>query len=125
MNIRSRRGTGTITKQGYRRICINGKTKAEHTLIWESHNGPVPAGFGIHHKNGDRLDNNIENLELVDPHTHKRIHTNIAPTVEITKRSIVLGGKRHSFLKQEAERIGITVSDLIRRIIDQYLEDRK
>lgn len=28
----------------------------------------------VHHKNEDKLDNVIENLELVDSLTHKRIH---------------------------------------------------
>lgn len=39
---------------------------------------------------------------------------------ETEKRSIILSRKQASFLKREAGRIGITVSDLIRRIIDEY-----
>ncbi len=40
------------------------------------------------------------------------------------KRSITLTAKQASFLEKEAEQIGITVSDLIRRIIDDY-RDKK
>jgi hypothetical protein len=46
----------------------------EHRRVWEKHNGPVPAGFFVHHINGDGMDNRIENLTLVDALTHKRIH---------------------------------------------------
>jgi hypothetical protein len=36
------------------------------------------------------------------------------------KRSIVLNAKQNDFLENEADRIGITVSELIRRILDQH-----
>jgi hypothetical protein len=36
-----------------------------------------------------------------------------------------LSVKQSDFLELEAARLGITVSDLIRRIIDQYREERK
>ena len=32
-------------------------------------------GHQIHHKDGNKLNNNISNLELVDTLTHKRIHS--------------------------------------------------
>jgi hypothetical protein len=48
----------------------------EHVLVWEWHNGPVPPGYEVHHLNEDKLDNRIDNLELVDDITHKRIHGN-------------------------------------------------
>jgi len=36
------------------------------------------------------------------------------------KRSIVLNANQSNFLEREAERLGITVSEMIRRIIHQY-----
>jgi hypothetical protein len=38
----------------------------------------------------------------------------------MAKRSIVLTAKQHLFLEKEAKRLGITISDLIRRIIDKH-----
>jgi len=67
---------GTVTEYGYRRIrCTGGKFRFEHVIVWELHFGPVPPGFEIHHVNGDKLDNRIENLKVLSRLEHKRIHS--------------------------------------------------
>lgn len=35
-----------------------------HRIIWEMHNGPIPDGLLIDHKNGNPFDNTTENLRL-------------------------------------------------------------
>ena len=42
---------------------------------------------------------------------------------ETRKRSFILSMKQLAYLEQEATRIGITVSDLMRRIVDQHREN--
>lgn len=53
---------GSVTKDGYRRSTKYGLL---HRLIWEYHNGQIPKNMQIDHINGDKLDNRIENLQLV------------------------------------------------------------
>lgn len=47
---------------------IDGKTKNKfiHRLVYEYFVGEIPKGFEINHKNHNRIDNNLYNLELVD-----------------------------------------------------------
>ena len=48
---------------------------SEHKLVWESANGPIPHGWVIHHLNGVKTDNRLENLAAMprnEHHTHPR-----------------------------------------------------
>lgn len=47
--------------------CRNGRYKrvAIHRAVWEAFNGPIPGRLEVNHKNLDRSDNRLENLELL------------------------------------------------------------
>lgn len=68
-------GRQHVTRKGYLRGRANGRQALGHVVAWESVNGPKPEGYQIHHVNGDKQDNRLENLVLVDPTTHKRLHS--------------------------------------------------
>ncbi len=69
---------------------FSGKTKRLHRYLWEKHNGPIPKGWHIHHKDGNYLNNNLSNLELVSPkeHIYKHYQANLPGWREGIKKAI-------------------------------------
>ena len=65
--------------------CGNG-VQSLHREIWKSHHGPIPKGMHIHHKDGNPLNNSIDNLACVTEQEHSELHRE-----DISKR---LKGKR-------------------------------
>ena len=64
-----------ISSWGYKMITRNGKKVYEHRVIMEEHLGrKLTRGEEVHHKNGNKLDNRIENLELLTIAEHKSKH---------------------------------------------------
>jgi hypothetical protein len=59
-------GTKRLNHNGYVQIKVVGcrRWPFEHRLVWEAIHGPIPKGHVIHHRNENRTDNRIENLEL-------------------------------------------------------------
>ena len=55
----------SLSKSGYLRATIKNKHVLQHRYIWEQYNGPIADGMVIHHINGIKDDNRIENLALV------------------------------------------------------------
>jgi hypothetical protein len=67
----------------------NGKRiiKDRAIWVWEQHYGIIPRGYEVHHKNGDRKDNNIENLELLEENEHEDLHKFLDFSKEVDKLS--------------------------------------
>ena len=45
-----------------------------HRAVWEHFNGPIPEGYHVHHIDGDRTNNQIDNLALMPGLAHVRQH---------------------------------------------------
>lgn len=54
---------------------INGHRKRLHRYIWEYYNGEIPKGYDIHHKDHNKENNTLENLELISKSNHSKLHS--------------------------------------------------
>lgn len=71
------KGGGTINSHGYKEIPLGKANKKilEHRLVVEQSIGRKLSRLEhIHHINGDKLDNRIENLLILSPSEHSKLH---------------------------------------------------
>jgi hypothetical protein len=70
-------GTARINNNGYWQITSRKEgnhSKLLHRLIFEKYYGTIPAGYQIHHINGIKTDNRIENLQCLSVKEHSSLH---------------------------------------------------
>lgn len=61
----------TLRNHGYYGL-TRGKRTLMHRYVWEYHNGKIPKGHDLHHKDHNKTNNKIENLELYSKAEHAR-----------------------------------------------------
>lgn len=52
----------------------NGKRERLHVYVWRYFNGPIPDGYHIHHRDEDKYNNNLDNLECIPQFNHLSLH---------------------------------------------------
>ena len=70
-------GNAHIDEKGYYRITSRkegNRNKRLHNLIWEAYNGKLPENMVIHHIDGNKTNNRIDNLELLSSTEHATLH---------------------------------------------------
>lgn len=121
-SLRFKRNIGTINNCGYVRVKpINGyKHYTIHQYIWMVANGcDIPEGYDIHHIDGNKQNNSIYNLELIEHSSHMVKHKqNIS---DETKRKIseTLKGFKHS----EETKWKIRKNSPLKKKVGQYTLD--
>lgn len=72
-------GSGHIDQYGYRIINIDGKFQREHRLVMERTLGrKLRRDEDVHHLDGDKLNNDPENLQVIAHDEHARMHNKLA-----------------------------------------------
>lgn len=70
------------TVNGYYR---SGRWVLLHREVWRFYNGEIPEGYHIHHKDEDKSNNKLDNLELVTPKEHYEKHKDsLVATTKLT-----------------------------------------
>lgn len=64
------------------------KGRRLHREVWKHHNGAIPKGYHVHHKDEDRSNNSIDNLVLMKGHDHLSEHMSKPERIENSRKSI-------------------------------------
>lgn len=66
---------GHLTSDGYRCLIINNRKVREHRYIMEKHlDRKLLDNEDVHHIDGNKINNNINNLQVIEHGEHKRLH---------------------------------------------------
>ena len=71
---------GHLKNDGYCKVSLRDNKKERviliHRLVYLVHKGNIPDNYIVHHKDGNKLNNNIDNLEAITEKEHGR-HTKL------------------------------------------------
>lgn len=89
-------GYERIDRDGYVNIKVEGKRKLvlKHRHIWEQHNGPIPKGFNIQFKDGNKHNCSIDNLYMISRSEQMRTENSASLNLPDNVVAMYLAGKR-------------------------------
>lgn len=69
--------------------------KYVHRLVWEAFNGKVPSGFEINHKDENKQNNSLSNLELMTHKQNCNYGTKVKRTLETKRQNVTPSGPKY------------------------------
>lgn len=103
----------------YKKIVVNGERKKEHRHVVEKNIGrPLKKTEHIHHLNGNKLDNSLENLKIVTQEEHSQFHPNKSSKRRMVIREFNIRKDQDEFLRSQP----ISDAETVRRALDLYLQ---
>lgn len=77
----------------YPAIFLNGKNVELHRFVWTEHYGEIPKNCVIHHKDENKLNWNISNLECLSRNDHVRKHRDVChrPPIRVIAINLLNG----------------------------------
>jgi len=128
---RRREMKGVINKQGYNQFMLvqdNGERLqiTGHELVMLAFYGQRPNGHEIHHKNFDKKDNRLDNLEYLTFSEHKYLHKSWS-LEEVEEIRYIYMNHAHD-LHELAHYYGLTESGVrmyVKDLIDEYGDKEK
>src|ERR1051325_4054431 len=83
---------GYVTTKGYRIIRVDGRKVREHRWIMEQHLGRrLKPTEDVHHLDGNKLNNSITNLRVIDHAAHTIEHNPLTWSIETAKTMLAEG----------------------------------
>ena len=102
----------------YPTITINEETRQLHNVVWETFIGRIPPGMVVHHKDHDKRNADLSNLELVtQPENMYEAHD--AGRYDNTKTarvSVEIDGKTYESMNDASKKLGINVGLISYRV---------